>query len=88
MVFLRFKIRLTLKSEDPRDFNPSAPPQAQPSAICGSKKWHKVAKDDTCVDIVTKFMVSPPQLNIWNPTINNGGDCKTVWRDYSAYVGV
>lgn len=64
MVFLRFKIRLTFESEDPRDSNPSASPQAQPSAICGYKKWHKVAEDDTCGDIVTKYMASRPQLNI------------------------
>lgn len=63
-------------------------PRLNPLLSADVKKWHKVAEGDTCGDIVTKYKISPTRLDIWNPTINNGGDCKTMWHDYSAYVGV
>lgn len=76
---------LTVEPEDPRDCNPSAPPQAQPSAICGCKKWHKVVEGDTCGSVVTEYQISHTQLDTWNPTINNGRGWKTMWSDYSTH---
>ncbi|KAF3031360.1 hypothetical protein E8E11_000246 [Didymella keratinophila] len=74
--------------DDPKSCNPNAPANPQPSPICGCKRWHKVADKENCDTITKKYSISRTDFDTWNPRVNNGGNCKTLWLDYNVCVGI
>lgn len=78
---------LIQNAEDPASCNPKAPPNVQPSPICLCKKWHEVGEGDNCNTIIAKYGISRSNFDKWNSAINNGGDCKTLWKGYNVCVG-
>ncbi|RYP67949.1 hypothetical protein DL769_005627 [Monosporascus sp. CRB-8-3] len=56
--------------------NPTAPTPTQPVAICGCKKWHKVASGDNCDAIIKKYAITKVNFNRWNPNV--GTDCSSL----------
>ncbi|KAF2466140.1 uncharacterized protein BDR25DRAFT_377868 [Lindgomyces ingoldianus] len=64
--------------------NPTAPTPTQPGAVCGCKKWHKVADGNTCDEIIKQYGITKANFNRWNPNV--GSDCKTLWLGYYVCV--
>lgn len=67
--------------------NPGAPQPVHPGAVCGCKKWHKAASDQTTCDAIIAYdKISADDFYKWNPRLTEA--CVGVVKGNYFCVGV
>ncbi|KAH7035726.1 uncharacterized protein B0I36DRAFT_347461 [Microdochium trichocladiopsis] len=63
------------------------PAPVQNGMASGCKKFYLVKGGDGCWAIANANGINLSDFYIWNPAVNNGGECAGLWPDYYVCIG-
>jgi hypothetical protein len=66
----------------------ATPSPIQDGMVAGCKKFYLVQSGDGCWAIANDNAIALSDFYVWNPAVNNGGECVGLWPDVYVCVGI